>query len=350
MTGITTFGLELLKKCYRGNNTMVSPFSVLTVLNMVRDGASGSTLDSMSAVMGICKEDFQELADSLDVKQELSSANGVWINSNLGVTLKDMYLQTVTADYGAPVKASPFDEGTVREINAFVNGVTDGQIPTVLDELNPLQTSCLVNAVNFDGKWDKAFEDVSEGMFTRGDGSKAPTTMLYGDAMAYMEADGVKGFTKLYKGDNFVFGALLPDGDINDFIENLSGEQLQDILDSCFFTEVNVGVPKFETDFSEDLKEVLCAMGMENAFGDDADFSRMSESKFCLDSVIHKTHIKVDEKGTQAAAVTAGVMRMCCMPLVEPKTIILDRPFLYTIMDANSLVPVFIGIYTGIEG
>lgn len=350
MADITTFGLELLKQSYNGTNTMVSPFSVLMVLNMVRDGADNATLDAMTKVMGISREDFLDVCDTLVSKRELSSANGVWINSDLGVALKEQYLQAVKADYEAPVRESSFAVAAVNEINSFVNEATGGQIQSVIDELDPQSTSCLVNAINFDGSWDKAFEDVSEDLFTKGDGTKSLTTMLYGDAMTYMEGSGVKGFTRLYKGDNFVFGALLPDGDMGQFLNNLTGETLQEILENGYFTEVNVGVPKFETDFSADLKDALCAMGMEQAFGPGADFSRMSESDFCLDSVIHKTHIKVDEKGTQAAAVTAGVMRLCCMPMEEPKMVILDRPFLYTIMDADNLMPVFIGIYNGIEG
>ena len=86
-------------------------------------------------------------------------------------------------------------------------------------------------------------------------------------------------------------------------------------------------------------------MGMTDAFEDFADFSLMCETEpLKIDDVIHKTFIEVAEAGTRAAAVTVVTMApTAMMPTGEPKTVILDRPFLYMIVDNETDLPIFIG-------
>ena len=86
---------------------------------------------------------------------------------------------------------------------------------------------------------------------------------------------------------------------------------------------------------------------MTEPFGMNADFSDMLVSggdTIRIGSIIHKTHIEVDRKGTRAAAVTAVEMRVKGAIVEEmPKSIVLDRPFVYAIVDNATGIPVFLG-------
>lgn len=98
------------------------------------------------------------------------------------------------------------------------------------------------------------------------------------------------------------------------------------------------------------LKEPLRAMGMELAFTDAADFSRLAEKPLKIDSVQHKVWLQLDEQGTQAAAVTSTLMApTAAADMEEPKTIDLTRPFLFVIFDHETQSIVFLGIVNQIS-
>ena len=108
--------------------------------------------------------------------------------------------------------------------------------------------------------------------------------------------------------------------------------------------EVDLSMPRFKSEFSTSLKEPLKTMGAERAFGDNAQFDGISDTPLFIDNVIQKTYISVDEKGAEAAAVTAISMALTSMPRpVEKKVMNLNRPFLYIITDYAAEKILFIG-------
>ena len=120
------------------------------------------------------------------------------------------------------------------------------------------------------------------------------------------------------------------------------------MLEGAREVKVNAALPKFTSDYKAELSEVLAGMGMPLAFDRDlADFSLLGSwenGNLSIDKVIHKTHISVDEQGTEAAASTAvGMVRTTAAIVEETREVILDRPFLYLIVDLENNVPVFIG-------
>ncbi len=58
--------------------------------------------------------------------------------------------------------------------------------------------------------------------------------------------------------------------------------------------------------------------------------------------MIHQAFIAVDEKGTEAAAATAVVMRATAAPLKQVELRI-DRPFLFVIQDDETGTILFMG-------
>lgn len=176
-------------------------------------------------------------------------------------------------------------------------------------------------------------------------------TMMHSTESIYLESDGCKGFIKQYKGGKYSFAALLPDNDIAPFISSLSGEKLCKILSSTESCSVETKLPKFSYEYSDTLNNALSQLGMPTAFDENnADFSGIGKStvgNISIGKVIHKTKIEVNEKGTKAgaAALIEMVDNACA---INEKQVILDRPFMYMILDNETMLSLFAGIYTGV--
>ena len=338
-----------------GGNCLVSPLSVVLALAMTANGAANETLSQMMDVIGggMTIEDLnaylygyvRSLPPS-NSKAKIAVAKSVWVNDLPGFTVRKDFLRAAASWYDAAVYQMPFNEATVQEVNGWVSRNTDRMIGKIVDEMDEDARMFLINAVSFDVKWEVPFTREDERKFTAADGSTQYVDMMLASENEYYEGEHYSGFAKRY-GNGCRFVAILPDPEtaLDDFIAGLDGETLAAILSSAVKTKVNIGLPKFSYDYAAKLKERLRAMGMTDAFEDSADFSLMCETEpLKIDDVIHKTFIEVAEAGTRAAAVTAVTMApTAMMPTEEPKTVILDRPFLYMIVDGESSLPIFIG-------
>lgn len=121
------------------------------------------------------------------------------------------------------------------------------------------------------------------------------------------------------------------------------------MLENASNEEVITAIPKFKVDFSATLNAALMDMGMTDAFDPDlADFSAMGTSldgPLFIGAVLHKTAIAVDERGTKAGAATAVMMDAGApAPSEPPKQVILDRPFVYAVVDTATGIPLFFGV------
>ena len=131
---------------------------------------------------------------------------------------------------------------------------------------------------------------------------------------------------------------------IGDFIASLDAGKLKNAFRNETDTAVHAWIPKFRYSYDTELKDTLSALGMSSAFDGSADFSGIAgkPGDICIDSVIHKTFIAVDELGTRAGAVTSVALKETGAP-VDPVQIYLDRPFVYMIIDNETKLPLFIG-------
>ena len=235
----------------------------------------------------------------------------------------------------------------------WVSDNTDGMIDKILDNIPDEAIMYLINAVSFDAEWGNVYKenDIADGKFTNSEDKLMNVTMMHSTESIYLESDGCKGFIKQYKGGKYSFAALLPDNDIASFISSLSGEKLCRILSSTESCSVETKLPKFSNEYSDTLNNALSQLGMPTAFDENnADFSGIGKStvgNISIGKVIHKTKIEVNEKGTKAgaAALVEMVDNACA---INEKQVILDRPFMYMILDNETMLPLFAGIYTGV--
>ncbi len=363
---VTDFAVRLFKASAQdGENTLISPLSVLYALALTSNGADGETLEEMEDVLGMTTEELNlymySYINSLEQgkKYKLNLANSVWFTDDNGFKVNKNFLQTNADYYGADVYKTSFDRTTLSDINKWVNEKTDGMIPKILDEIPGEAVMYLVNALAFEAEWDYTYEssDVSGGTFTKEDGSTCNASYMYSLETAYLKDENAKGFIKYYRDNKYAFAALLPDEDItvSEYLESLDGEALNNLLSNPKEKYVMAYLPKFETETDLEMSGVLQNMGIVEAFDcNKADFGKLGTStagNIHINSVIHKTSIKVEEKGTKAAAATVSeYIELGIEYIPNAKTVKLDRPFVYMLVDCENNIPFFIGTMMDVNG
>ncbi len=355
------FGVRLFQNSMEeGKNTLISPLSVLYALAMTANGAEGNTLAQMEQVLGMDTAELNGFMlaymDSLPESKvyKLNLANSIWFKDDPRFVVEQSFLQTNADYYGAGAYKAAFDEGTRSDINNWVKEHTDGMIPEIIDEIPEEAVMYLVNALAFDAEWQEVYEEyqVRPGTFTQEDGSQTEIELMHSEERRYLEDGMATGFIKYYKDKHYAFVALLPNEGVSvqEYVEGLTGTHLLEMLSDPEKITVFAAIPKFETEYSIEMSEVLMEMGMTDAFDfRTADFSRLGTYQadgmnICINRVLHKTFISVTEQGTKAGAATAVEMAAYgALEIQEFKEVVLDRPFVYMLIDCQTNLPFFIG-------
>lgn len=363
---VTDFALRLFQqnlqiengKEDKAANTLLSPISVLMALSMTANGAKDETLEQMEEVFGLPIETLNEFAKDYlaalpnEKDYKFSMSNSIWLRDEENrLTVNADFLAKNKAYYGADVYEAPFDHTTVKDINHWIEANTDGLIKKMLEEIPYEAVMYLINACVFDAKWQNKYEknDVFPGDFYCADGSVQSVDMMRADERYYIEDENATGFIKYYKDEKYAFVALLPNQyvELEDYVLSLNGESLLDMLNNPTEIIVHATMPKFETEYFTDIKDVLSEMGMTNVFEPYANLSGIGTStrgNLHVSSVLHKSFIEVGESGTKAGAATIVEVEDECAPIEDnSKTVILERPFLYMIIECENNQPLFIG-------
>jgi len=363
----TDFAVRLFQECTRSQsdgNTLISPLSVINALAMTANGARGETLSQMEELFGA---DLPSLCGYLHAynqtlpsneRYRLHTADSIWIKDDESFTVEPDFLRANAEWFNADVYLAPFDGSTLKDINEWVSENTDKMIPQILDEIPDDAVMYLINALAFDAEWQSIYKDyqVRDGVFTKEDGTKQDVGMMYATEYCYLQDANAQGFLKYYSDAKYAFAALLPNEGVtlDDYVSSLTGEGLRDLLSTPEQIRTETALPKFEAEYSILLNDVLISLGVTDAFDSgSADLSGLGYSpngNLYINRVIHKTYIAVDEKGTKAGAATAVEVNAesAAMEPEEKRTVYLDRPFVYMIIDCKENLPVFIGTVTDI--
>ncbi|MBR2294825.1 MAG: serpin family protein [Clostridiales bacterium] len=347
------------------SNFMVSPASLMFAMEMVAQGASGQTRSQIQDVLfpGMTDEEATAYASAMleamnSASQiELSSANSAWINDAVAGEINADYSASLEDLFSARLECLPFDGEAVALMNEWVNENTKGMIPDIIESLDPDSAMVLINAVAFDATWEDVYEEdqVYEDDFTDAAGILSSVDTLHGTESIYMESETATAFLKPYEGGEYAFVGILPkDEDIsaNEFASSFNFEEYQSLWESRTDEYIVVtSIPKFDCDYTVSLTGLLGDMGITDVFTSGAaDLSGISDSlDLYVSSVIQKTHIAVDEEGTEAAAATSvtlrynGVISEVMDEIPEIKEVYLTRPFMYMIVDTETGTPVFTG-------
>ena len=336
----------------KGKNTLISPLSMQLSLALATNGAKGETKTEMEKVLGgLSIEDLNGYYSTYlkSIKNDdfckLNIANSIWVNDEFSA--KKTFLKTAKNNYSAQIFNAPFNKSTVKDVNKWVKKNTDKMIEEMIDNIDKDAMLFIINAIVFDAKWDITFNGYStkHGKFTNYKGKKQTVEMMNSTEYIYLQdGEDAEGFVKDYSGEKYSFAALLPNEDIDfyEYINSLNAEKLYEIIKNVRGQEVDIKMPKFNYDYSYDMKNALKSFGIKEAFKPSANFTKLSTEPVFISEVLHKTVINVDEGGTRAAAasnVTVG--KAASMP--PEKQVILNRPFIYMIIDNTTKIPIFIG-------
>ncbi|MCF0114795.1 MAG: serpin family protein [Erysipelotrichaceae bacterium] len=333
----------LMDNLDEGENLLFSPLSLNLALGLCANGASEELREAFEAYFGMSLEEVNEYANQLieGSNGAVELANAFYLNENLKA--RSEYIKTLDQYYHAECESVKFDEAFMHKANDWCNEKTHGMIKSILDEPVAEDTiTMLLNALYFKGSWSKPYEDgqVMETEFTLKDGTVVNVEGMYSTENVYLENEYATGFMKYYDEEGYCFIGILPKK-TGEF--KFSELDVKSLLDSVEYRDVDVMLPKFEMNGNYALTEVLPKVGLGNLFKGGLT-NIVENGDLSVSSVIQKTAIKVDEVGTEAAALTEVIMTMGALPVeMEAKEVYLNRPFAYLIYDTNNGQILFAG-------
>ena len=349
----SSFDYSLIKETNKNksSNYLISPYSIKTVLSIIKDGADNSSLKELNDVMG----NFRRA--NIISKNVIGDANLLLINKEYKDEINKNYVNKIKKSYDAEIKYSNI---TPNNINKWVDNKTNHMIPTLVDSVNPETIMAIINAISMKASWDSEFDckntHISE--FNTIDGSIINTIMMVSNDAQYIENDTAKGIIKkykTYKNDdhkkvNLEFVAIMPNDGIDSYIENFNNEEFRNLLstkDKYKNEDVSLKLPRFKYNYNfSNLMNVLINMGIKSIFNEKtADLSKMTESNskdLYIGSIKQKSYIEVNEKGTKASAATIATVDENAANV--PIDIEFDKPFIYIIKQSNSDDILFFGV------
>lgn len=353
-----SFGLKLFKNLNSDEpdkNLFISPLSVSLAFGMALNGADGDTYEAIKNTLEFAglteteiNESYRDLIDlliNLDEEVIFNIANSIWYRDTFSV--EQLFLDTNTDYFDAKVQGLDFSDPASKDIiNSWVDDKTEGLIKKILENDIPAETVMyLINAIYFKGLWTSAFDknNTKDEPFYNYDNTVSSVPLMFqSEEFLYSETEQYQAVDLMYGNSLFSMTILLTkdDNDVNDIVATLD----ENTLTSQFYsTEVELHLPKFELEWKKELNDVLKAMGMDIAFAEGlADFTRINPNgNLFIDEVLHKTFIKVDEVGTEAAAVTSIGISLTSMPQTVEFRV--DKPFIFMIREHHSNTILFIG-------
>ena len=313
----STLSLELCRQLggEKTDNWLVSPFSLQCALGMLSNGAAEETHDEILYALGLSQYSQEE------------------VNAYFKKLIEGLH--TVNSAI------------TVKTANSVWGNAGEGLIPSILDEVNPTATVYLLNSLYFKARWESEFspEKTQEGNFTTSSGKVIKAHFMQAKRMAaYVENEWFTSTNLPYQNDSYVMRLILPQPEISiDQVLQALSESDENLWKNTILADINLKMPRFALENKLDLVSTLQALGMKKAFTNGADFSSMSDISTYISLVQQATRLKVDEEGSEGAAVTV-IEGDLMSPLPEEKVdFFLDRPFLFQILEPATGTVLFIG-------
>jgi serine protease inhibitor len=359
------FGVELFTKVAteESDNFILSPLSASAALTMLLNGCNGDTYDQLKETLkypeNITLSEINEVYKSLvaqllvvDPKVKLALANAIFYRQ--GFSVKVPFLNTMSTDFDAEVAGLDFSlPSALTTINKWASDNTNGKIPKVLDEISDNAVMFLMNALYFKGDWSYQFDKSltsDRPFYTDGSTSVNVSTMKGDVGSKVTTGSNYRAIELPYGCTNFTMVVIVPGGTIDDFISSFTPERWNAIT-SAFdeqeeYGELTVYMPKYKFSYEKYLNDQLQSMGMLDAFNPDlADLSGISDASIFVSFVKQNTFVEVDEKGTEAAAVTTvGGFATSFPP--QPMQFVIDKPFVFAIRERTTNTLLFIGQVT----
>lgn len=345
-----------------GTNMFVSPFSIYDALAMAYDGAAKKTAKEMRSVMKFKKDQTESHDEFVKLLNEYKKDNSVFTITNAAVAQKnynflDSYMKCLK-DFDATISQADFSKpeeraDAVKKINDWVSKNTNKKITDLLsnNDIDELTRLILLNAIYFNANWSTEFkgEKTRQMTFYGKNSVEYVTEFMNGTQnVALSQSDDAQMMKIDYEKEKASMFIIMPkeNVDIDKYISELDEQKFASLEKSMQTFKADVSMPKFKIESRFEMKKVLMEMGIKAAFTKSADFSKMNgKSNLLIDEVIHKSFIEVSEKGTEAAAATAVVVREKSMVMKDNPKVVINRPFVFVIRENKNNAILFIGKY-----
>ncbi len=362
VTANNDFAFNLFRVADAQNSTILSPISITYALGMLNNGAAGETQAQINKVLGFgetgaeginafCKKMLTE-APNLDKSTKVLISNTIYMNK--GYELKPLFVSKANDCYHAEPETRNFADGkTLDVINQWASDHTEKMIEKVLDKdsFDPSAISYLLNAIYFKGAWTEKFdkENTRDEAFKMETGEEKQLPIMHQEQeFYYAEDDDCQVLRLPYGNKAYSMTILLPkEGKtVRDLVKTLNKdtwEHYQRIGSAI----VDVKLPRFESNTDLTLDKIMATLGMPNAFNPNlAEFPEFCNVPTYIDMMKQVARIKVNEEGTEAAAVTVIFVKLVN---AAPRRVSFHatRPFLYIISEQSTGAIFFIGQFMG---
>lgn len=344
-------------------STFISPLSASFALGMLMNGANGTTYDETQKALqlsGMSRTEINEgykslvaLLLSLDPAVQLKIGNSIWYRS--GFAVHETFLDSTKKYFDAESKPLNFSDvvASLSVINGWASAATNDKIKKVLNDIKPDDVMFLMNAIYFKGDWRNKFEasKTKNETFTPASGAVQTVPVMNRQGkMNYAETQTYQAVDLPYGNSAFSMTVVLPKpgNSVNDVAKSLTSTAFTAMTKTLQESEVVLALPKLKLDYERVLNGNLNALGMNVPFTDFADFTRMTPAAVKVSFVKQNSFVDVNEEGTEAAAVTVIGVQLTSAPI--PRTVRVDRPYLFMIRERFSGTVLFMGRIVRIPG
>jgi serine protease inhibitor len=358
VTADNAFGLALFNSLNRGttSNVAISPTSIALALQMVYNGAEGSTQQGMSQALQLQGLDalavdqdnaaLQAALENPDPRVQLTIANSLWMHLSQNPVLPS-FISTNETYYAADIGDL---SGAPDDVNAWVASETNGLITQILPPGNYNSghfIAILANAIYFKGAWTTAFNpnETVTAPFTLGNGAQVSCQMMnLTSSFPYLSGPNFQAVELPYgQTSRLSMLIILPAAgvDLGSFVSNMTSEKLNAWITSLEPAQVSIGLPRFTATYGGSMVRALVSLGMGGAFSQTADFANLASGGAQISDVEHEAVVQVDESGTVAAGATTVTVTTTIA--YEKISMTMNRPFFYAIVDGKTGALLFIG-------
>jgi len=359
--GTNDFAFDFFKNLQQVENSdknlFVSPLSLHIALGMLLNGAENETASEILKTLkmeGVSQADLNNAYKTLlndmpaaDSKVTLGLANSVWYRNT--VQVETDFKNVLNQSFNAEITGLEFNKAALDKINQWASDKTNGKIKKVLDEIKEDEVMFLLNTLHFKGDWTTKFDakNTLDQTFHLQTGTDKKVKMMY--AKSDFALSGSEKYTAVklpYGNGQFEMTVLLPrdQNSITEILNSFTSAQWSKIKSDTAKIGINLGLPRFTLEYSKRLNDALKSMGMPKAFSDLAEFGKMIKTMpIKVGFVKQDTYLGIDEKGTEAAAVTTIAMVELSSNPKEPQNVIFDRPFGIIISEKTSNTILFMG-------
>jgi serpin B len=360
------FGLALMHRLPQGN-LVFSPDSIEAALAMAGTGAGGQTATQVAQTLHLSSPTsfaaVGRLQQAIAAEQStaahgsteaptLNIANGLFVQQ--GFSLEAPFTAGLAQSFAASPQAVDFTSpSAVEAINNWIDQQTHGLIPRLVGELSRETRLALANAIYLKAAWSAEFKarETRSAPFHASAG-KIPTAFMHeGEDLPYLRGPGYAALSLPYRDSTLSLLVVLPVGESLARLErHLDAPMLDRIVRGLRKRTVFVSLPRFHLQIHTELNAPLQSLGMTDAFAPGrADFSAITQREpLNIGEVLHAADFKIDEQGTEAAAVTVVTVEAssALVPVRPPVKFNANHPFLFFLRDDRSGALLFAGRLT----